>query len=83
MELKDATVDMLGRARQVKVTKENTIIVDGAGDSEAIKDRVAQIRSADRASPPPTMTARSSRSVWPSWPAAWPSSRSALPPRPR
>ena len=36
---------MLGRARQVKVTKENTVIVDGAGDSQAIKDRVAQIRS--------------------------------------
>ena len=45
LELKDATMDMLGRARQVKVTKENTIIVDGAGDSEAIKDRVGQIRS--------------------------------------
>ena len=39
------TVDMLGRARQVKVTKENTIIVDGAGDKQAIADRVAQIRS--------------------------------------
>jgi len=36
---------MLGRARQVKVTKENTTIVDGAGDSQAIRDRVAQIRS--------------------------------------
>ena len=36
---------MLGRARQVKVTKENTIIVDGAGDPQAIKDRVAQIRA--------------------------------------
>ena len=45
MELKSATIDMLGRARQVKVTKENTAIVDGAGDSQAIKDRVAQIRS--------------------------------------
>ena len=44
-ELKSATVDMLGRARQVKVTKENTTIVDGAGDATAIKDRVAQIRS--------------------------------------
>src|SRR5699024_7937358 len=40
-----ATIDMLGRARQVKVNKENTVIVDGAGDSEAIKNRVAQIRS--------------------------------------
>ena len=45
LTLKDATVDMLGRARQVKVTKENTTIVDGAGDATAIKDRVAQIRS--------------------------------------
>ena len=45
LTLKDSTVDMLGRARQVKVTKENTIIVDGAGDKQAIADRVAQIRS--------------------------------------
>ena len=45
LELKTATVDMLGRARQVKVTKENTTIVDGAGDAQAIKDRVGQIRS--------------------------------------
>ena len=44
LELKTATIDMLGRARQVKVTKENTTIVDGAGDATAIKDRVAQIR---------------------------------------
>ena len=46
LELKDATVAQLGRARQVKVTKENTIIVDGAGEKSAIADRVAQIRSA-------------------------------------
>ena len=45
LTLKDATVDMLGRARQVKVTKENTTIVDGAGDAQAIKDRVGQIRN--------------------------------------
>ncbi len=44
-ELKEATVDMLGRARQVKVQKENTIIVDGLGDAEEIKARVAQIRN--------------------------------------
>lgn len=50
LELKDATMAMLGSARQVKVTKENTIIVDGAGDSEAIKSRVGQIRSAIEAS---------------------------------
>ncbi len=45
LDLKDTTVDQLGRARQVKVDKENTIIVDGAGDSSAIQGRVAQIRS--------------------------------------
>ena len=45
LELKSATMDMLGRARQVKVTKENTTMVDGAGDSQAIKDRVGQIRT--------------------------------------
>ncbi len=46
LELKEATVDMLGRASQVKVTKENTIIVGGAGDADAIQARVAQIRTA-------------------------------------
>ena len=45
LTLKDTTVDMLGRARQIKVTKENTIIVDGMGDQQAIKDRVSQIRA--------------------------------------
>ncbi|MCD7955782.1 MAG: chaperonin GroEL [Lachnospiraceae bacterium] len=44
LELKDATIDMLGRAKSVKVQKENTIIVDGLGDKDAIKARVAQIR---------------------------------------
>ena len=44
MELKDATIDMLGQAHQVKVTKENTVIVDGAGSSEDIKARAAQIQ---------------------------------------
>lgn len=45
LELKDTTMDQLGRARQVKVEKENTIIVDGAGDSAQIKSRVGQIRT--------------------------------------
>ena len=44
LELKDTTIDQLGHARQVKVDKENTIIVDGAGDSSEIKSRVNQIR---------------------------------------
>ena len=46
LELKDASVAQLGRARQVKVNKENTIIVDGAGDKTAIAERVGQIKSA-------------------------------------
>ena len=45
LELKDATMDQLGHARQVKVDKENTIIVDGSGDKKKIADRVAQIRA--------------------------------------
>ena len=46
LELKDTTPAMLGQARQIKVNKDNTTIVDGAGDPQAIKDRVAQIRAA-------------------------------------
>ena len=46
LELKNTTVDMLGSARQVKVNKENTIIVGGAGDSDAIKARISSIRNA-------------------------------------
>lgn len=45
LELKDATIEMMGRAKQVKVTKENTVIVDGDGEKSAINDRVAQIRA--------------------------------------
>ncbi len=45
VEFKDVELSMLGRARQVKVDKENTIIVDGAGDKDAIQARVSQIRS--------------------------------------
>ena len=45
LELKDATMAQLGRAKSVKVAKENTVIVDGMGDKEAIANRVAQIRA--------------------------------------
>ena len=45
LELKEATINDLGRARQVKITKENTIIVDGAGSQDAIQSRVAQIKA--------------------------------------
>ena len=44
-ELKEATMDMLGSAKSVKITKDNTVIVDGNGDSTAIKDRVSQIKN--------------------------------------
>jgi len=46
LELKDTTLDQLGKARQVKINKENTIIVGGAGDPEEIKNRIAQIKAA-------------------------------------
>lgn len=45
LELKDATIESLGRAKQVKITKENTVIVDGAGNGDEIKARVNQIRA--------------------------------------
>ena len=45
LELKDTSMEMLGRAKSVKVTKENTIIVDGLGDKKAIADRVGQIKA--------------------------------------
>ena len=44
LELKDTTIDMLGRAKSVKIKKDTTVIVDGEGSKEAIADRVAQIR---------------------------------------
>ena len=44
-ELKDATLDMLGSAAKIKIDKENTVIVDGAGDQESIKDRIRQIKA--------------------------------------
>ena len=45
LELKDTTIEQLGRAKQVKVQKENTIIVDGAGDKKLIEERVNQIKT--------------------------------------
>jgi chaperonin GroEL (HSP60 family) len=77
VQLKD-----LGRAKRVTVDKDNTTIVDGAGEDKA--SRAASSSFVARSmKPPPTTTARSSRSAWRSWPAAWPSSRSAQPPRPK
>ncbi len=45
LELKDTTLDMLGRAKSIKVQKENTVIVDGEGDKVAIEARISQIRA--------------------------------------
>ena len=45
MDLKETTIDMLGKADSVKVTKESTVIVNGKGDSNAIKERITQVRS--------------------------------------
>jgi len=50
MELKEADITMMGRAHQVKITKENSIIVDGGGDQDSIKDRIAQINNEIEAS---------------------------------
>lgn len=82
IKLESVTLDMLGTAKRVSITKEDTTIVDGAGAKADIEGRCKQIRRRSR-KPPRTMTARSCRSGWPSWPAAWPSSRSAAPPRSR
>jgi chaperonin GroEL len=82
LKLENTQVSQLGRARRVVVAKDTTTIVDGAGDTAAIKGRINQIKPRSR-TPTPTSTARSSRSAWPSCPAASPSSRSVRRPRPR
>ncbi len=71
LSLEKATLNELGTAKKIQITKEETTIIDGAGTEADIKGRVEQIRSRSRR-PPPTTTRRSSRSAWPSWPAAWP-----------
>ena len=81
LKLENVTLDLLGQARKVVITKDETTIVEGAGDAEAIAGRVAQIRAGDREHRHATTTARSSRSASPSSPAASPSSRRARRPR--
>jgi chaperonin GroEL (HSP60 family) len=76
MKLENVTMDMLGTAKKVVIKKDDTTIVDGAGEKAEIEARVAQIRSRSR-KPPPTTTVRSCRNVSRSWPAALPSSASA------
>ena len=81
LKLDQVGLEVLGQARRVVVTKDNTTIVDGARRQRP-RSRAASTRSRPRSrTPTPTGTARSSRSGWPSWPAASASSRSAPPPR--
>ena len=77
-ELSDADLSMLGHASQVKVQKENTIIVGGSGDQSAIKARVAEIRN-EIAVSTSDFDREKLQERLPSWPAAWRSSRWALP----
>ncbi len=73
-------MQLLGTARQVKVTKENTTIVGGAGDKQAIADRVAQIRS-QIVSATSDFDREKLQERWLRWPAVLPSSRSVLLPK--
>ena len=70
IKLENVTLDMLGRPRGCVIDKENTTIIDGAGKKTDIEGRVQADPRADRGDRPPTTTARSCRSGWPSWPAA-------------
>ena len=69
IKLENVTLDMLGKAKKVRIDKENTTIIDGAGKKTDIQARISQIRRRSRR-PPRTTTRRSCRSGWPSWPAA-------------
>ena len=72
LTLEKATLNDLGQAKRIEVGKENTTIIDGAGEAEAIEARVKQHPQADRRSDLATTTGKSCRSAWPSWPAALP-----------
>ena len=83
LKLESLTLKDLGRAKRITVDKDNTTIVQGAGEQSGDRGAgEAAPRSRSRR-PPPTTTARSCRSGWPSWWAASPSSRSVRPPRRR
>jgi chaperonin GroEL len=68
LSLEKATVKDLGRACKIIISKENSTIIDGAGEADTIQSRIKQIK-AQIERPPPTTTARSCRSVSPSSPA--------------
>ena len=83
IKLENVKLEDLGRAKRIIIDKENTTIVEGARQTPR-RSRAGSSRSAARSrKPPPTTIAKSCRNVWPSWPAAWPSSMSARRPRPR
>ena len=73
----------LGTAKKVVVTSDDTTIIGGAGDEDGHRRPGRPDPQARSKRPPATTTARSSKSGWPSWPAAWPRSTSAPPPRPK
>ena len=83
ISLDAVTLEMLGSAKRVEITKDETTIVDGIGEKSEIEARCNQIRAQAPKRPPPTTTARSFRSVLPSWLAALPLSASAVRPRSR
>jgi len=83
LKLENATLKDLGRAKKVEAAKENTTIIDGAGDKKLIEARVKQIPRARSKRRPATTTRRSCRSAWRSSPAVLRSSRSVRPPRSR
>ena len=70
IKLENVTLEMLGKAKKVRIDKDNTTIIDGAGKKTDIQGRVAARSGPRSRRPPPTTTRRSCRSVWPSWPAA-------------
>ena len=81
IKLENVTLNMLGRAKKVSIDKDNTTIVDGSGKKVDIEAPGQADQAADRGDHLRLRQARSCRSGWPSSPAAWPSSRSAAPPR--
>ena len=82
IQLENVQLKDLGRAKKVKIDKDNTTVIEGAGKKDAIQGRV-QASSASWRSPPAITTRKSSASASPSSPAAWPRSTSARRPRAR
>jgi chaperonin GroEL len=71
LKLENVNITILGQARRVTANKDNTTIVEGKGSQDAIEARMKPIRAQIEDTTTATSTARSCRSAWPSWPAAW------------